>query len=239
MRILLAAAATLIICQSALADLPEPLKSAVERPDSGPAYIFDVERTSVQTGETNETITAYARIDPSAPEFKQITPLHLIEADKPGSSFQALAEIERSLEDGIWCTRFAENLPDAEDIEIVAEDSQSVTYEFTPVPEEDASGPEKKIMKRTRAQIIVSKADPAILSYQRSLTKTVTLYVIAKIRKVDAQSTCARTPDGRTYTTHTSSAFEASGFGDGGNNSEMHITALYDPETGAPITNAP
>jgi len=166
--------------------------------------------------------------------------LHLVNSASPGSSFQALADIERALEDGIWCTRFSDNLPDADDIEIESETADTITYKFTPAPSEDADGPEKKILKRTRALITVSKTDPAILSYQQRLTKTVSIYVIAKIKKVETSATCARAPDGRTYTTHTSSSFEASGIGDGGgNNSQMHITAMYDGETGAPISSAP
>lgn len=232
MRHLLLATTLIIGSQTAFADLPEPLKTAAERSDDGPNYVFDLERTSIQTGDNTDTAIGYARVDLSAPELKQITPLHLVDDTKPGSSFQALSEIENSIEDGIWCTRYIDNLPEADDIEIVAENDQTVTYEYTPKIDDDASGPEKKILKRTRARLTVSKEDPAIMAYEQSLTKTVTLYVVAKIRKVDTKATCARTPDGRTYVAETSSSFEASGFGDGGNDSQMRIIAMYDPETG-------
>lgn len=221
----------------AYAEWPEPLKSALERSNDGPAYAFDVERTSTDTGEDGETRTGYARVNLSAPDLKQITPAHLIDNSMPGSSFSALAGIESALEDGIWCTRFADNVPtDPDDIEIVAEDDTSVTYTFTPVVDDDADGPEKKIAKRTRAELTVSKDDPAVLSYSSGLTRTVTIFVVAKIRKVDLSASCERAPDGRTYTAETTSSFEASGFGDGGgNDSRMQVTALYDPSTGAQI----
>lgn len=219
----------------ALAELPEPLKSALGRSADVPAFVFDVERVSTDTGEDGETVTGHARVDLAAPELKQITPAHLADPDKPGSSFEALAGIERALEDGIWCTRFAANVPaDAKDIEIIAEDAETVTYGFTPEADGDADGPEKKIAKRSRAEMTVSRADPAILRYASSLTGTVTLYVVAKIRRVDVEATCARAPDGRTYVAETRSAVEAGGFGDdSGNSSVMRITALYDPQTGA------
>ncbi|MEL7128980.1 MAG: hypothetical protein AAGK23_05490 [Pseudomonadota bacterium] len=221
-----------------VAELPEPLKSAVERSNDGPVYPFDIERTSTDTGEDGETVTGYARVDLGAPEFKQITPAHLIDESLPGSSFRALSGIEGALEDGIWCTRFGDNLPDdIDDIEIVEEDEATITYEFKPKPDEDADGPEKKILRRSLARLTVAKDDPAVLKYSSGLTRTVTLYVVAKVRQLDLTATCARAPDGRTYITESTQAFEASGFGDGGgNNSQMAITALYDPETGQQIT---
>lgn len=217
------------------AELPEPLKTALARSNDAPAFAFDVERVSTDTGEDGETVTALARVDLTAPELKQITPAHLLDEDQPGSSFAALAGIERALEDGIWCTRYAANVPaEAKDVEIIAEDDETVTYRFTPEADGDADGPEKKIARRSRAEMTVSRTDPAILSYASSLTGTVTLYVVAKIRRVDVEATCARAPDGRTYIAETKTAVEAGGFGDdGGNSSVMRITALYDPQTGA------
>lgn len=222
---------------SASAQWPEPLNSALTRSNDGVSYVFDVERTSTDTGDDGETLQAYARVDPNADELKQITPAHLVDSSLPGSSFRALAGVENALEDGIWCTRFAEDVPtDPDDIEIVSEDEASVTYAFTPLSSEDAEGPEKKINRRTRANLTVSKDDPAVLSYTRGLTRTVTVFVVAKIRKADSEVSCSRTPDGRSYTSYFQSEFEASGVGDGGNVSEMRITTLYDPQTGERIT---
>lgn len=231
----------LILCCScasaATAQRPEPLNTALTRSTDGPAYVFDVERQSTDTSEDGETINAYARVNPNAENLKQIIPAHLVDESLPGSSFQALAGIENALEDGIWCTRFAEHIPsDPDDIEVVSEDDATITYAFTPVSGEDAEGPERKINRRTRAEVTVSKNDPAVLRYSRALTRTVTIFVVAKIRKADSEVTCSRAPDGRTYTSHFQSEFEASGFGDGGNSSEMRITAIYDPDTGEQLS---
>lgn len=229
--------ATILSAGSAAAQWPEPLNTALTKSASGPSYVFDVERTSTREGEDPETLKGYARVDLSAPEFKQITPAHLIDPDLPGSSFSALSGIEAALEDGLWCTRFAEDVPtDPEDIEILRENETSVTYGFKPVIPEDAEGPEKKIIRRTNAEITISKTDPAVLNYSRSLSKTVTVFVVAKIRQADSAVTCARAPDGRTYAQVVASEFEASGLGSGGNSSEMRITALYDPDSGEQLT---
>lgn len=221
----------------AMADLPEPLKSAIERPTDTPSFVFDIERTAVQTSddEDPETSTGYARVDLQADELKQITPLHLLLPNSPGSSFQALAGIERAIEDGIWCSRYGDNLPKADEIEIVAENADTVTYEFTPEADGDAEGPDKKIAKNTKVRLTVSRNDPAILSYESTLTKTVTLYVVAKIRKADGRAVCKRAPDGRTYISELSSVFEGGGVANGGNTSEMRITAIYDRTSGKPL----
>ncbi len=214
-------------------ELPEPLRIAIAENDAVPAFTFDVERTSTDTGEDGETRTGYARVDLSAPEFKQITPAHLINPDRPGSSFGALAGIESSIEDGIWCSSLISTPPEPDDVEIVDETADTISYQFQPGIPEDADGPTKKMSKRSLTTIVVSREDPAILSYERRLTKPVTIYVVAKIKSADSTATCARGPDGNTYIHETSNAFEASGLGEGGGNrSAMKITAIYDAETG-------
>jgi len=214
MRYLFAATVLLAVPSFASAqdELPELLSAAIAQNDRVPGFTFDVERTSTDTGEDGETRTGYARVDMSAPEFKQITPAHLINPDRPGSSFGALAGIESSIEDGIWCSSLISTPPDPDDVEIIDETADTI---------------------RTLATVVVSRENPAILSYEQHLTKPVTLYVVAKIKSADLTATCARGPDGSTYMQETSNSFEASGLGDsGGNQSAMKITAIYDAETG-------
>ena len=238
MRYILASSALVLlpVWAHAQSELPELLQAAIAPNDTLPSFEFDVERTSTDTGEDGETRTGYARVDLAAPEFKQITPAHLIDPSQPGSSFSALSGIERAIEDGIWCSGLIETPPAPEDVEVVAEDADTVTYQFQPAIPDDADGPEKKILKRTLATVVVSRDNPAILSYERHLTKTVTLYVVAKIRKVDASTSCTRGPSGHTYIRNSTNSFEASGVGDGGgNHSEMTVTAIYDRDTGTEI----
>ena len=232
---LLVAASPIAFAQS---ELPEPLRLAIAANDTLPGFTFDIERTSTDTGEDGETRTGYARVDMNAPELKQITPAHLIDPDQPGSAFSALAGIEGAIEDGIWCSSLISTPPEADDVEIIAEDADTITYQFKPGIAEDADGPEKKILKKSLATLVVSRENPAILSFEQRLTKTVTVYVVAKIRSVDVSATCARGPNGNTYIQESSSAFEASGFGDGGGNrSNMKVTAIYDPETGTQLAS--
>lgn len=237
MRSALLFTAALFAVPFAMADLPEPLKSALERPTDTPSFVFDIERTAIQAGgdDDAETSIGYARVDLQADEFKQITPLHLVTPNAPGSSFQALAGIESAIEDGIWCSRYGDNLPEADEIEIVAEDADTVTYEYTPEADGDAEGPDRKIAKKTKVRLTVSRDDPAVLGYERRLTKTVTLYVVAKVRKADGVVVCKRAPDGRTYTSEVSSVFEGGGIADASNTSQMRITAIYDRATGEPL----
>ncbi len=240
MRHLLAGTALLTMSTIAQAqsELPDPLRIAIEENEIPPTFTFDIERTSTDTGEDGETRTGYARVDLSAPEFKQITPAHLINPDRPGSSFSALSGIESTIENGIWCSGLITTPPDPEDVEVISEDTDTITYQFKPGIPEDADGPEKKMTKRMLTTVVISREDPAILSYEQHLTKPVTLYVVAKIKAVNRSATCARGPSGHTYLQETSSAFEASGLGDsGGNNSSMRITAIYDAETGTPLAS--
>lgn len=230
-----------LLASAAQADIPDLLRQAIERSDDGPIYPFDIERTATFEGEDDEDgeteRTGYARVDLAAPELKQITPAHLIDPNKPGSSFRALGGIETALEDGIWCTRFGDNLPpDEDDYEIIAEDDLSITFEFTPEASGDADGPEKKIAKNTRAKVTVSKDDPAVLRFSSALRRTVRLFVVAQLKKIDVDATCARAPDGRTYVEELTSEIVTSGPGAGNQGSRMAITALYDPETGDQVT---
>lgn len=217
---------------AAFAQWPEPLRQALEPAGDGPNYLFDIRHSSTsandETGE-EETDTAYARIDMSQPELKQITPAHLIDDSLPGSSFSALAELENAMEDGIWCTRFSEDIP--EDVELLSETSTTLTYGFTPIIPEDAGGPEKKIAKQMRAQITVSKTNPVVLSYSSRLRREVTLFFVFKIRKIEQSVTCRRAVDGRTYAAQFTSAFDGSGGGQsGGNNGETQVVAVYNED---------
>lgn len=229
---------SLIPSAVAQTQLPEPLGTAIAPNETLPSFTFDIERTSTDTGEDGETRTGYARVDLRAAEFKQITPAHLINPNSPGSSFSALAGIENALADGVWCSSLISTPPDPEDVEVIAEDADTITYQFKPGIGEDADGPEKKMAKKMLSTVVVSREDPAILSFEQHLTKPVTLYVVAKIRSIDLTATCARGPDGNTYIQETSNAFEASGLGDsGGNDSSMKITAIYDAATGTQLAS--
>lgn len=230
MRAFFLSTLSLAVAAPAVAQWPAPLKAALERSDAGPDYLFDVEVTSRnengKTGEWN-TDTAYARVDLGAPELKQITPLHLIDASAPGSSFSQLGRLENSLEDGLWCTRFAEDVP--EKVEVASETADTITYSFIPRVSEDADGPEKKIGKQMRATITVSKDDPAVLSYSAALRKPVTLFVVFKIKMVETSVECSRTPDGRTYASLFETAYDGAGGGQSGEQrGETRVTALYD-----------
>ncbi|MEO0956779.1 MAG: hypothetical protein AAFY12_17450 [Pseudomonadota bacterium] len=227
---ILSALALSVSAAPAFAQWPAPLKAALDRSNSGAIYVFEIthnsSRDNADTGEV-ETETAYARVDFSKEEFKQITPAHLYDDSLPGSSFGALAALENQIEDGIWCTRFGENIPDK--VEVLKETSRTITYGFTPKIPEDAGGPEKKIAKRMRAEITVSKNDPAVLAYSAKLSKPVTLFVVFKIKKIEQAVTCERAPDGRTYAARFTNAYDGAGGGQsGGNNGETNVTALYD-----------
>jgi|GEM_PF-267844 len=240
MRLLFSIAMLTSVAPLAMAqnELPEPLRMAIAQNDVLPTFTFDIERTSTDTGEDGETRTGYARVDMRAPEFKQITPAHLIVPDQPGSSFSALAGIENALEDGVWCSSLISTPPDPDDVEIIAEDADTITYQFKPGIPEDADGPEKKMTKRMLTTVEVSRENPAILSYEQHLTKPVTIYVVAKIKSFDRSVSCARGPSGHTYIQDSANVFEASGLGDsGGNSSTMKITAIYDAETGTQLAS--
>jgi len=156
----------------------------------GPLYAYEM-------SYTDSGLTATGRIDPSQPEGQRIE-IYTPEKSAWTDDFEAgLAEMETEIDGDIWCANFAENVPERADLKIETE--TSATYAFTPKPDAGADGMEKKLMKKIKGEIILAKADGAILGFSMTLPKPFKPAIIAKINVFNMSVSCVRAPDGRTY----------------------------------------
>ncbi len=156
----------------------------------GPIYAYEMSYTEAE-------VTATGRIDPSQPEGQRIE-IYTPERDAWNDDFETgLAEMESEIDGDIWCVDFAENVPGSADLK--TETETSATYAFTPKPDADADGMEKKLMKKIKGEVILAKADGAILGFSMTLPKPFKPAMIAKINVFNMSVSCARAPDGRTY----------------------------------------
>ncbi|MEM8617669.1 MAG: hypothetical protein AAGF20_12150, partial [Pseudomonadota bacterium] len=79
------------------------------------------------------------------------------------------------------------------------ETAETVTFAFTPLPDEDADSTERKLMKKVDAQVTLAKSDGAIIGFKMNLPKPYKPMMVAKINRFTMAADCARAPDGRTY----------------------------------------
>jgi len=177
---------------------------------------------------TDTDLTATGRIDPSQPEGQRIE-IYTPERDTWSDEFEAgLAEMESETDGDIWCVDFAENVPDGADLK--TETATSATYAFTPEPDAGADGTEKKLMKKIKGEVILAKADGAILGFSMTLPKPFKPAIVAKINVFNMSVGCARAPDGRTYVEDFSMTVSGSAMMQSFEESvSRKITALLDP----------
>ncbi|MEO0549620.1 MAG: hypothetical protein AAFZ91_06850 [Pseudomonadota bacterium] len=156
----------------------------------GPLYAYEMTYADTE-------MTATGEIDPSRPEGERIQ-ITSPDEDAWSDDFEeSLKQMEADTDGDIWCTSFAERVPDS--AELVSSDAAKATYSFAPVPEDDADSREKKMMKRIDGTITVDKTDGAVLGFNMRLPKPYKPAIVAKINVFEMTATCARAPDGRTY----------------------------------------
>ena len=187
----------------------------------GPVYAYEM------TYSVSD-MTATGRIDPSQPEGDRINIFSPAEADWSDDFRDGLADMEAGTDGDIWCVDFADTVPT--NAAKTGETENSATYAFTPLPEADSDGMEKKLMKKIKAEIILDKSDGAVLGFKMHLPKPFKPAFIAKINVFDMQVSCARAPDGRTYVQDFSMAVSGSAMMQKFDESmSRQITALLDP----------
>jgi hypothetical protein len=181
-------ASSLAIALSAAAD---PLIEKAEAASTeGPIYAYEM---SYSIGD----LTATGKADPSAPKGERLT-VYTPEKDNWPEGFEeGLEEVDADIDGDIWCKDFIDMVP--ENALQVSETDTTATYAFTPKPDADSDGTEKKLMKKIKAEITLAKEDGAVMDFNMVLPKPYKPAMIVKINTFEMGASCARAPDGRTY----------------------------------------
>ncbi|GAB5459402.1 MAG: hypothetical protein Hens3KO_24320 [Henriciella sp.] len=156
----------------------------------GPIYAYEMTLSG-------KDFSATGLIDPSKPEGERI---HILTPDKsewPEDFSANIADMEADTDGDIWCAGFAENIPDR--VTKTSETDANATYVFTPLPDSDADGVERKLMKKMDGEVTIDKQDGAILAFKMRLPKPYKPAIVAKVNVFDMQASCQRAPDGRAY----------------------------------------
>ena len=195
---LLALTATLIAFSSSADPVLEKMRG---QSSEGPIYAYEMEYADTD-------VKAIGRVDPSQPEGSRIQVISPVEADWSDDFREGLEEMDSETDGDIWCADFAESVPD--NAKLVSDTATTATYAFTPEPEEDADGMEKKLMKKIKGSITLDKDDGSILAFNMNLPKPYKPAMVAKINTFNMDATCDRAPDGRTYVSNFSMAIAGS-----------------------------
>ena len=156
----------------------------------GPLYAYEM-------AYDDTSVTAYGQIDPSRPEGERIRVTSPARENWSKEFEDNIRDMEAETDGDIWCTSFAEMVP--ETAELVSSDDAAATYTFVPVPEADADGMEKKMMKKITGIVTLDAEDGAVLDFKMRLPKPYKPAMVAKINVFEMNASCARAPDGRTY----------------------------------------
>ncbi|MDJ0920480.1 MAG: hypothetical protein QNI84_05090 [Henriciella sp.] len=156
----------------------------------GPVYAYEM--TYQDT-----SISATGQVDPSQPEGQRIQITSPDPDAWPDDFEDELKDMDADTDGDIWCASFAERVPDT--AELINADAAQATYAFVPIPDADADGMRKKMMKQIKGEITVDAEDGAVLGFQMRLPKPYKPAMVAKINAFEMTASCARAPDGRTY----------------------------------------
>lgn len=168
----------------------ELLRQAKALSQDGPDYRYQL-TTSV------DGIASRLVIDPTQDAGQRVTVLEP-SAEKHTEEFnQLVAEIDADADKDFWCADLLEDTP--ETVQVVANDDQTITYEFTPIPDADADKTERKMMKVMKGRLVIDRQNARVQSFSLNLPKPVRAKLVARIEKFDMQIDCAASPDGRTF----------------------------------------
>lgn len=183
--------ASLFVLSLPLAAHGDPLLDAMRNlSQDGPIYAYEMTYSG-------QGVTATGKIDPSQPEGKRIELYSPSMEDLPKDFREGLEDMDADADGEIWCSDFAERVPN--DASVTEEREASVVYAFSPVPEADADKNEQKMMKQLDGRVEIDKTDGSVLSFHMRLPKPYKPAMVAKINAFEMSVSCARAPDGRTY----------------------------------------
>ncbi len=188
-------------------------------PDTIPySYTMSVILAEIEGDETRNG-EAVLRIDPTQPAGSRAT---IVSSEAPDS--KALTNFIKQIEDpemdmaeiadGFWCGSIDDDADfDVADFTVVSEtDTEAVLQPnsgklsellMQSESEEEASKQERKMRKklfdRIDGQITVSKPDVGTKAYSVNMTRSMTIMVVAKIKKMEVSQLCELAPNGHRY----------------------------------------
>jgi hypothetical protein len=170
---------------------PASLKKALTQQDTGPVYSYQLSYSS------NGNSVGSLSIDPTQAPGKRAKVIS--SSASPGSTniSEFAKEIETEAGQGIWCSRFAENVPAS--VALISKTANTETYGFTPIASSDMDSLEKKIITSLKGEVTISTSNPAVLNFSMRSTKAIKPIFLVRLDTFELNVTCAHAPDGRTY----------------------------------------
>ena len=180
------------MCSTASADpaWPELFRKAIAAP-SGQTAKYSYEQVTVD-GAGNELYRlAY---DPLKPDGARFTLLSF-QPSFADHAKQVLARHEAEGDD-IWCDDMEKSVKG--DVALAADNGDTVTFTFQPT-DPDADGPQKKVIEKSDATLVVDKESARVRSVQYNLAEPYKPVIVAKVHQFSFFGQCTPTSQGRSY----------------------------------------
>ena len=200
LALLLALAATLCLPASA-DDLLAALRGKT----------FDAPAMSFTTELIRDGFAAVARVDPSKPEGERFVITEPAATDWPEDFADFVEVSDQNTEGKVWCDQFLEAIP--ADAERVSEADGTVTYAFTPLPEEDADDTERKLFRKLSGTLVVLPDTMTISQYRLTLPEPAKPHFLAKVETFEMLAECAPAENGNSYFTRFEFQIDGSAMG--------------------------
>jgi hypothetical protein len=184
---------------------PASLKQALAQQNKGPSYSYQLSYAS------NGNNVGSLSIDPTQAPGKRAKVISSSASSGSMNISEFAKEIETEARQGIWCSRFAENIPAS--VALISKTSTTETYGFTPIASSDMDNLEKKVITSLKGEITISTSNPAVLNFSMRSTKAIKPIFLVRLDKFELNVTCAHAPDGRTYAQKESSESKGTAMG--------------------------
>lgn len=172
------------------AQKPNYIKAALDATTRGPAYSYTLDYRS-------DDFRGKARIYPSRAKGKRVVMITPPFSSLDSEQRAGVKEVDQDASKAFWCHSFAKRIP-AGTARLISQNATTATYTFKPLPEA-GDADDAKIMKHLVGTVMVSKRNPAILSFALDAPKPFKPVFVARIKTFALRAKCSRTPDGRTY----------------------------------------
>lgn len=176
---------------SASDDWPDLFASAVAAP-IGETALYSYERVSRDSERIERFRYAY---DPIAPKGNQFTLLTVPDEWSEEQRADAKARLEAD-GDAIWCDDLETRVKG--EVTKAAENEGHVTFTFDPTNPK-AEGPQKKVIERSVATLVVDAETERVVSLQYHLPKPFKPMIVAKVNRFSMFGQCTPTSQGRSY----------------------------------------
>lgn len=198
---------TLLICISLLASSTSSAESTSNYLAQAIAEQAEMPKHSFDVFYEDDGFSATARVDQNQPMGQRLSNTNPPRDTWPKNFEKQMLEFERDSETKLWCSRFANIIP--QDAELVSQDVVSATYQFQPLPEPEDDEDERALLKHITGLVVVAKERPAILSVTLNAAKSFKPMWFVKVTKLTMSADCTRSESGQTYLSRLASHTEA------------------------------